>query len=53
MVFIKLADIIRKYNDCNIDLLINNIELLECRQDIETVGDLTNYLENELQYWFS
>lgn len=51
MDFEKLADVIRRWENINIDLLINEIELLTDRQDVETVDDLTDYLEEELSYF--
>ena len=51
MDFEKLADMVRRWGNINIDLLINAIELLADRQDVETVDDLTDYLEEELSYF--
>ena len=51
MDFKKLADVIERWGNINIDLLVNAIELLADRQDVETVDDLTDYLEEELSYF--
>lgn len=51
MDFKKLASIVGRWGNINIDLLINEIELLADSQDVETVDDLTEYLEEELSYF--
>ena len=51
MDFKKLASIVGRWGNINIDLLINEIELLADSQDVETVDDRTEDLEAELSYF--
>lgn len=44
----RLADVVRRFDD--IELLAQEIESIEESQEIETVDELTDFLEDELQY---
>lgn len=48
MNFKRLADVIRRFED--IDFLVSEIETLPDGRDIETIDDLTDFLEDELHY---
>lgn len=48
MDFKRLADVIRKFWD--VEYLIDEIETLSDDQGIETVDDLTEFLEDKLDY---
>lgn len=46
--YVKLAEAVRKFEDIN--LLASEIESLDCNSGVETVDDLTEFLEQELEY---
>lgn len=48
MDFKKLAEVLRKFEDIN--FLATEIESLDCKSGVETVDDLTEFLEQELEY---
>ena len=48
MDYKKLADTIRKF--ANIELLANEVESIGDEQNIDTIDDLTEFLETELEY---
>lgn len=48
MNFKRLADVIRRFEE--IDFLASEIETLTSNRDVETVDDLTEFLEDELNY---
>ena len=48
MDFIRLANIVRRYDD--IDFLASEIEALEGTEEVESVDDLSEALEDELGY---
>ncbi len=48
MDFKKLAEVLRKFEDIN--FLATEIESLNYNSDVKTVDDLTEFLEQELEY---
>lgn len=46
--YVKLAEAVRKFEDIN--FLATEIESLDCKSGVETVDDLTEFLEQELEY---